>query len=539
MRAPPFALAPLAGVLVHTLIGGAPAARAADIVVAPGQSIQTAIQLAAPGDRVLVLPGTYAETIDFLGKLIDVVGAAGAAATVIDGGGAAVPVVTNAGAGAASQRRLEGFTIRNGTNGVACSAGAGLTIANCVLRAAVAGHGLVASGNGSLDLAVEVIETVIEDNPAGGVLGDVSMLRCTVRNNQGSGVEGKLLELTECVIADNVTAGSGGGVNAHGGLDALSVKLERTTVSGNVAGLSGGGVSASSQSLFGGVSLASCSIVGNRAPCAAGAALGTIDHHGIFGIGISCTNVIFAGNVATSPGCAGALEIALSPLISASAILERCTFVGNAGSGLTVSGPASIVTTIRHSIFWNQPEPFPATAQVTDCDVQGGAPGAGNFSADPLFADLANLDLHLLPGSPCIDLFSGSSVADFEGDAPAGPFDCGADEFRPRLYYTGVPVAGGTIGLNVVGPAGGAPLLYFASLSRIDPGVPTPYGPFQLGLPLIPGFPVALGALPASGLLAFAGAIPAGVPSGLALHTQAFVGGPGAALTNCATILFE
>src|SRR5262245_7460613 len=54
-------------------------------VPADAPTIQAAIDVAQPYDTVLVAPGTYVETIDFLGKRITVRSEAGPALTVIDG----------------------------------------------------------------------------------------------------------------------------------------------------------------------------------------------------------------------------------------------------------------------------------------------------------------------------------------------------------------------------------------------------------------------------------------------------------------------
>ena len=50
-------------------------------------SIQDAIDAASSGDTICVEAGTYYENIDFDGKAVSVIGAAGAHRTILDGDG--------------------------------------------------------------------------------------------------------------------------------------------------------------------------------------------------------------------------------------------------------------------------------------------------------------------------------------------------------------------------------------------------------------------------------------------------------------------
>jgi predicted outer membrane repeat protein len=105
-RALPAALAAL-------LLGGPALASDTLLVPADFPTIQDAISAAADGDEVLVSDGTYAETIDLLGKAITLRSENGPAVTTIDGSGQALWVVTVAD-GEGPLTRIEGFTITGG-----------------------------------------------------------------------------------------------------------------------------------------------------------------------------------------------------------------------------------------------------------------------------------------------------------------------------------------------------------------------------------------------------------------------------------------
>ena len=74
-------------------------------------TIQEAIVASADGDTVLVLPGTYLEHLDFLGKDVVVRSLNGPETTIVDGGGFG-SVVYLGGCGEGAQ--LRGFTVRGG-----------------------------------------------------------------------------------------------------------------------------------------------------------------------------------------------------------------------------------------------------------------------------------------------------------------------------------------------------------------------------------------------------------------------------------------
>jgi hypothetical protein len=105
----------------------------------PFDQIQEAIEVAAKGASIIVYPGLYRETIDFLGKSIRLIGMevnepAGMAWPVIDGGGADT-VVTFAG-GEDANCMLVGFTITGGraqsVGAIRCTASSP-TIADCII----------------------------------------------------------------------------------------------------------------------------------------------------------------------------------------------------------------------------------------------------------------------------------------------------------------------------------------------------------------------------------------------------------------------
>jgi hypothetical protein len=119
--------------LVLAAVGcGALASQAATIHVPADQpSIQAGINVATNGDIVLVSPGTYFESIDFLGKAITVESQAGPDSTIIDG--ELIHRVVTFTNGEDRDSVLRGFTIRNGKPVISAAAvggGGGILMAN-------------------------------------------------------------------------------------------------------------------------------------------------------------------------------------------------------------------------------------------------------------------------------------------------------------------------------------------------------------------------------------------------------------------------
>ena len=80
-------------------------------------TIQTGIDAAGSGDTVLVSPGTYHETIDFIGKGVTLRSIAGPDATTIDASGLNDSVVKCV-SGEGPDAVLQGFTITGGAGAI-------------------------------------------------------------------------------------------------------------------------------------------------------------------------------------------------------------------------------------------------------------------------------------------------------------------------------------------------------------------------------------------------------------------------------------
>ena len=101
-------------------------------VPADVDSIQGGINLANVGDTVLVGPGIYQESINFLGKDIVVLSEMGMDSTVIHGDYSKRVIIFESGENPGAM--IIGFTIENGNGGILCRNFSNPTIWRCKIR---------------------------------------------------------------------------------------------------------------------------------------------------------------------------------------------------------------------------------------------------------------------------------------------------------------------------------------------------------------------------------------------------------------------
>lgn len=450
------------------------------LVPASFPTIQAAIVAAVGGDTVLVAPGTYVETIDFLGKAITVRSAGGAVVTTIDGNqvGTVVRFVT----GETPASVLEGFTITNGLGptvagalraapgGVLCAA-ASPTIRRCVIAGNRGGDGANSSSNvqdggygGAGGLLAQGSELQLSDCEFAGNVGGRggNSVAGTVPGRGGDGGACVLFsftstnkDLVRCRFRDNAggDGGVGNGLNAgtggRGGEGGLTLSLANGSAhladcefrrnqggrGGSATGtglLLGGGGGHGAFDFLGvlgwsaTVTMSNCAVVGNLGGNA-GAGQGGIAGNGggtlgTGGLGIVAISSTFAGNVAGTSGGAGAGVggLAVVGYRASQVAMRNCIVWGNLSGGLaadlSASGMAPVVTTSDLGM------------------VAGTTLGTGNLSVNPLFANLATGDIHLTAASPCRHtgaVVTGLPLFDLDGDPrTVGPAtDMGADEW--------------------------------------------------------------------------------------------------------------
>ena len=179
---------------------------AADIHVYSGQSIQSAINAANPGDTIYVHAGTYNENLT-INKNLTLIGDGASVTTINDNSGGTLDVIEVNGAFTVN---ISGFTITNGNNGICYKNGASGTISNNTMM------GNVYTGICNLNSSPTIINNIITNNGGilitlpGGILNFPNsspvIAGNTIANNIGDGIMN--LDNSNPAIYNNIISGN-------------------------------------------------------------------------------------------------------------------------------------------------------------------------------------------------------------------------------------------------------------------------------------------------------------------------------------------
>lgn len=426
-------------------------------------TIQQAIDAAKDGDTILVLPGSYAENINFNGKAVIVRSDKGPRITCIDGmqSGSVVSFYNQEG----PDSILDGFTITNGYGpfggGIYCTE-ADPVIRNNVIR----GNQVYFSGGG-------------------------------VFCKRGSP------EIRHNLVLDNLTDGNGGGIYC---VTQSSPRITSNVIAGNSAEMTGGGIHSY---LDCSPILSNNTVFDNSADEGGGIFVGEGDN-------VITNNTIF-NNTAVNEG--GGMYCYLCVVTVTNTIF----WSNDSPSGPEIWTGYGNLLNIDHS---NVEGGMGAVYVEPGSTLNWGAGmiSAVPCFVDPVQRDFHLF--HNSPcwdsGDPKA---SGLPEYDFEGDpriAGGGP-DMGADEFHIHLYCTGDATPGGKVEAKLVGPPGIAPVGLWIGSGIMDPPLTSSFGDWYLLFPVkqlapLPPIPVPWG------VEILAGTVPTS-PSGFyILAMQALIG---------------
>jgi parallel beta helix pectate lyase-like protein/PKD domain-containing protein len=395
-------------------------------VPADALTIQQAINVAVPGDTVLVAPGTYIENITFLGKAISVVSESGPSLTVIDGNHAgSVVVFTSAETRAAV---LRGFTI---TNGAAAYDGGGIYVrysSPTIEDNWIVGNGACSGAGIDSYFGSPLIR--------GNLIARNYLYGCTGGFGLGVYIGGdSSAELIGNSIVDNNGMADGGGLTlfAAGRAVVRSNIIARNITWGFSPCTQGGGIWMVN---FSQVTFTDNLVVGNAAGCGGG-----MYWSGSTGV-TTFVNNTFADNDAP---VGSAIDFSGA---DSRHLIYNNILIGNAGQPAVYCANSSTTPApvfFTSDVYSANSQPYAGT-----CADQTGL--RGNISADPMFfreayADVPG-DYHLqmaspaidtgdnaAPQLPAVDLDGGTRVFDGNADGDAR-VDMGAYE-----YFNAPPIA--------------------------------------------------------------------------------------------------
>jgi hypothetical protein len=363
-------------------------------------NIQDAINIAVDGDTVLIAPGTYVETLDFLGKAITVTSEDGATTTVIDGFQEIddvhnIPVVMFV-SGEGRGSVLSGLTVR----GARSWDGGGIRIEHS---------------------SPTIIDNIITDNtglsPGGGgivIWGGRPLIQSNLITNNEATYGGRgggiwiifaQPEIVDNEISHNTADFSGGGIYIDSMVGGL---IQDNRIVANTVGhysqfSSGGGIGirAADGSIMLPSRITQNLIFRNIAPKGGGIALDTPYH---------TSPLIMQNTIAENSADIGSAFYADG--FNDDVILVNNNIVGSEGEGAFACGLLGFNTPIMayNNVFSRSGEAF-----SEDCIDPTGS--IGNISVDPRFIDPLNDDFHLGSRSPLLE--AGLTI----DELPATDFD--------------------------------------------------------------------------------------------------------------------
>jgi predicted outer membrane repeat protein len=292
-------------------------------------TIQDAVDVAEPGDVVLVAAGTWNETINVRGKSIVLRGAAGSLATTLDGRGLEGSVIRCVGEETA-ETRIEGFTITGGSGDVNAH-GSDSTI----------GGGLLIVGS-----SPTIFDCVFREN------------RATLHGGAAYCGENANATFQDCVFQSNVGEKGGAVFNIRS-----NPRFSECTFIGNLADYGGGGVYNDRQCS---PSFIGCHFDSNEA-IYNGGAIYDYESSG------SISECSFARNTAAFKG--GAVYIAYR----SDSVIANCRFLTQTDDVAGRRGIVSIAPMIRGACCLGG---GCIVALEADCEKAGGAFSGGGSTCD-------------------------------------------------------------------------------------------------------------------------------------------------------------
>ena len=397
-------------------------------------TIMSAIQDSAvvTGDRIIVRPGTYFETVSFSGKDLELVSEQPYAA-VIDGSGAG-PIITFEN-GESQAAVLDGFIIQNG---VASNGGGvylfnysapklrNLRVESC--NSTGLGGGIYGHSNATIDLENVSVANCFSPRGGGAIAAEstieVRILGCTFSSN---------------TVAADCGSKQGGALYAA----STSVEIQGSDISANKA-YGPNNCQFDSRSQGGGIYCIDTTLVINDSRissnwCAGGGSSGGtgatayVEGGGIYALNsdLAVQDSTFSGNYlpyrsrssrrgpavfANSSSMSLARVLITGDNIAGGVYSEACmsVSVNHVTSTVQVADSASTSATVQDSIFWGHAG-LVVGLDASYCCVEGGYPGLGNITLDPLFVDANSGDYRLSASSPCIDRGDPNSAPDPDG----------------------------------------------------------------------------------------------------------------------------